>query len=185
MRRLIGDLLDSSRIEAGKFSVEPRPQYAESIVEEAVEMFRPLALQKKVTVTAEIGGALPPVFCDRERIMQVLSNLVGNALKFTPSQGAVTIKASPRDRHVVFEVRDTGVGIEKEHLQHIFDRYWTKGAEKRGTGLGLFISKGIVEAHKGSIWAQSSSGAGSTFYFTLPVANETPSFADTRSGTGG
>ena len=101
----------------------------------------------------------------------MLSNLVGNALKFTPSGGRVTIAAEPHGTMVRFAVLDTGPGIASEHVPRIFDRFWkNETLGTRGTGLGLFIAKGIVEAHGGRIWVESRIGQGATFYFTLPIA---------------
>jgi signal transduction histidine kinase len=111
------------------------------------------------------------VIADAARINQVLSNLVGNAVKFTPRDGLITISAEQVDGEVRFAVIDTGPGIPAEQLPHIFGRFWqAKSSDRRGIGLGLAIAKGIVEAHSGRIWVESSVGLGSTFYFTLPVA---------------
>ncbi|MGZ3460603.1 MAG: sensor histidine kinase, partial [Archangium sp.] len=111
------------------------------------------------------------VECDRTRVLQVFGNLLGNAVKFTPDGGQLTVGARAHRGEVHLWVRDTGAGIRPEALPHVFERYWqAKDAESRGTGLGLYIAKGIVEAHGGRIWAQSQLGKGSIFTFTLPVA---------------
>ena len=106
---------------------------------------------------------------DPERLFQVLSNLIGNAIKFTPQQGSVGISAMSVGNEIVFSVRDTGEGITAEQLPHVFDRYWTtKEGNPNGTGLGLYISKGIVQAHGGKLYAESQPGQGSEFCFTVP-----------------
>jgi signal transduction histidine kinase len=118
----------------------------------------------------DAGEPLPPVRADRHRVMQVLSNLIGNSLKFTPPGGRITVSAKPQDAQVLFTIADTGPGIPREHLSDIFSPYWqAKRTERMGAGLGLPIAKGIVEAHGGRIWVESEPGRGTQFYFTLPV----------------
>jgi signal transduction histidine kinase len=113
------------------------------------------------------------VRADRHRVMQVLSNLIGNSLKFTPPGGRITVSAKKADRHVLFTIADTGPGIPREHLSDIFSPYWqAKRTERLGAGLGLPIAKGIVEAHGGPIWVESEPGRGTQFYFTLPVDDD-------------
>jgi signal transduction histidine kinase len=137
-------------------------------------MLRPLAAGSTIRLEADIEDNLPPVLADAARIQQVLSNLVGNAVKFTPRSGRVTVCAERLDGEVRFGVIDTGPGIPAEQLPHIFGRFWqAKTSDRRGIGLGLAIAKGIVEAHNGRIWVESHVGLGSTFYFTLPAATET------------
>jgi signal transduction histidine kinase len=110
------------------------------------------------------------VLCDRDRVLQALSNLIGNALKFT-SQGTVLVQVEHRGSEALFSVRDTGCGIPEDHLPHVFDRYWrAQATAKLGAGLGLSIAKGIIEAHGGRIWVESHVGVGSSFRFTLPIA---------------
>jgi signal transduction histidine kinase len=122
------------------------------------------------------------VAADRHRVQQVLSNLVGNAFKFTPEGGTITVRAEPLERFVRFSVADTGPGIRAEDLSHIFERYWqSMRTATLGTGLGLTIARGIVEAHGGSIWVESTAGVGATFYFTLPMASAGAGDTDTRS----
>jgi signal transduction histidine kinase len=119
-------------------------------------------------MVASIAENLPSVLADASRIQQVLSNLVGNAVKFTPRQGTITVAADLLDTEVRFAVIDTGPGIPPEQVPHIFGRFWqAKSSDRRGIGLGLAIAKGIVEAHNGRIWVESQVGLGSTFYFTL------------------
>jgi signal transduction histidine kinase len=175
MGRLISDLLDWGRIEAGGLPLEPSEQDVTSVVTEALESVRPLAEARGLRVAAEVPDENIRVKCDRTRVLQVLGNLLGNALKFTPESGQLTVGARVHQGEVELWVRDTGAGIRPDALPHVFERYWqAKDAESRGTGLGLYIAKGIVEAHGGRIWAESQLGKGSTFTFTLPTASTSP-----------
>jgi two-component system, sensor histidine kinase and response regulator len=168
MDRLIQDLLDVSRMEAGRFTIEPVPESSQSLVLEVKELLGTMAAAQQLTLTHEFIGDDVKVRADRERVLRVFSNLVGNAIKFTPAGGRITIRAATRGQDVEFAVSDTGIGIEPQNLPRIFDRFW-HGGEGGGSGLGLAIAKGIVEAHGGRIVAESS-GAGTTFAFTLPHA---------------
>jgi signal transduction histidine kinase len=169
--RLISDLLDVARIQAGGLAVEPVPVDSRSLVQEALEAATPLATGKKLTIEREVPEDLPAVCSDRDRVLQVFGNLIGNAIKFTPEGGRITIRAESETLAVKFCVRDTGPGIPPEHAAHVFDRYWqAKSTAKLGTGLGLSIAKGIVEAHSGRIWVESEPGQGAAFFFTLPAA---------------
>lgn len=171
MNRLINDLLDVSRMEAGRFSVEAVPEPANTLVLEARELLLPLAQEKSVNLGHDIEPDLPDVLADRERMLQVFSNLIGNALKFTPADGKVTVRARREDDGVVFSISDTGSGIEADNLPHIFDRFWQAQETRRaGAGLGLAIARGIVDAHGGRIWAESAPGDGSSFFFSIPAA---------------
>ncbi|WP_437718477.1 PAS domain S-box protein [Sorangium sp. So ce448] len=171
MLRIIGDLLDVAAIEAGRLSIEKRRHAAGALVGDAIEMERTLATQKHLVLEGEIrGGGAFEVICDRERILQVFANLIGNAIKFTAEGGAITVRAEPRGDEALFAVADTGAGIRADELPHIFDRFWQVAETARlGTGLGLTIAKGFVEALGGRIWAESQLGAGATFFFTLPL----------------
>ncbi|CAN5735893.1 hypothetical protein BH23GEM9_BH23GEM9_20910 [soil metagenome] len=170
MDRLIQDLLDVSRMQAGRFSVEPHPESARSLLLEAKELLTGLAQAKNLTIDYALPAEDVAVRADRHRVLQVFSNLIGNAVKFTAEGGTVTVGAGLDDDRVRFWVRDTGVGIRKEDLPRIFDRFWHAGAAG-GSGLGLAIARGIVDAHQGRIWAESSGAdGGSTFAFTLPLA---------------
>jgi PAS domain S-box-containing protein len=172
MNRLIQDLLDIKRIESGRLAVEPRPVPAGALLGEAVEMLRPLAASSAIELTYDAPDELPRVSADPHRIHQVLSNLVGNAIKFTPRGGRIALSGEPTGRELRLAVRDTGPGIPAEHLPHIFGQFWqATRSDRRGIGLGLAIAKGIVEAHAGRIWVESTVGEGSSFYFTLPVAD--------------
>lgn len=169
--RLIQDLLDVARIQAGGLAVDPVPVDVKSLVHEAVEFATPLATAAHLKVECEIPDPIPMVSTDRERVLQVFANLIGNAIKFTPKGGEIRIIASRDNSEIRFVVADTGPGIPAEHLNHVFDRYWqAKSTAKLGTGLGLSIAKGIVEAHGGRIWVESPPNSGAQFNFTLPAA---------------
>jgi PAS domain S-box-containing protein len=173
MKRLISDLLDMASIDAGRLAVDPQPQAAGVLLQEVVEMLQPLASDKSLRLEAsEITPGLA-ARADRERIVQVLSNLVGNAIKFTREGGSIVLSACRDGDAMRFSVSDTGQGISAEQMHHLFDRYWQAKRDGRlGIGLGLSIAKGIVEAHGGRIWAESSAGQGTTFHFTLPAADD-------------
>ncbi len=171
MSRLIEDLLDVTRLEGGKrLPIQPDAVSPVELLAETEELFRAQAAVASVTMTYESDENLPPVRADHHRIMQVLSNLIGNSMKFTPEGGRISVRAKRVGDEVLFSTSDTGPGIPKEHLGDIFSPYWqAKRAERLGAGLGLPIAKGIVEAHGGRIWVESEPGRGTDFYFTLPV----------------
>jgi PAS domain S-box-containing protein len=170
MNVLIADLLDESALEAGRLRIETVKQTVGPMISEAVDLMRPIADEKGVGLTADVATPAAEVECDRARIVQVFSNLVGNAIKFTNEGGTVSVRVSESDRSVKFAVTDTGCGIAQEELPHVFDRYWKGHGVVTGVGLGLAIVKGIVEAHHGALHAQSKLGQGSTFEFDLPRA---------------
>lgn len=171
--RLISDLLDWGRLEAGGLRLEFQEEKASALVQEAVDSIRPLAEANRLHLTLEMSEALPSLRCDRTRVLQVLGNLLGNAVKFTPEGGQLTVGVKAQHNAVCFSVRDTGQGIPAEQLSYIFDRYWqAKDSASRGAGLGLAIAKGLVEAHGGRIWAESTPGQGSVFRFSLPALPE-------------
>lgn len=172
MHRLMQDLLDVASIEAGRLSVEPAPQDVATLAQSVVPMFAATAESRQIAIETDVPHDMPPVLADASRIVQVLSNLVGNALKFTPPSGRVTIGARVHGPEVVVSVRDTGAGIPESEIAHVFDRFWhsRRTSETRGTGLGLAIAQGIVRAHGGRLWVDSRVGEGSTFRFTLPLA---------------
>jgi signal transduction histidine kinase len=171
MARLIEDLLDVTRLEGGKrLPIEPAPVEPAELLREAEEIFRAQASVVSVNIAYRADDALPPVYADRHRVMQVMTNLIGNSMKFTPPGGQIAVHAKADRDSVVFSIRDTGPGIPRENLADIFSPYWqAKRAERLGAGLGLAIAKGIVEAHGGRIWVESVPGDGADFYFTLPV----------------
>ncbi|QXI24834.1 GAF domain-containing protein [Pseudomonas iranensis] len=168
MNTLLEDLLDTSKIDAGRYSITPQALEVGHIFEEAQALLSPLAHDKDISISFLADPDLR-IHADPERLFQVLSNLVGNAIKFTPRMGTVGVHAKSVGDEIVFIVRDSGEGIPKEHLPHVFDRYWTmKEGNPTGTGLGLYITQGIVEAHGGQIVAESEPGQGSEFRFTVP-----------------
>ena len=178
MSRLIEDLLAASKIESGTFSVEPKPEPVEPLLADALDLFRDRATGQNITLQMEIDPDVADVACDRERILEVLSNLVGNALKFTPSEGTVTLTARHTGEEVCICVADTGPGIPEAAWPHLFDRYWQASNTRRGgAGLGLFIVKGIVEAHGGRVWAERSAPGGARLCFTLPSASQPAIYA--------
>ena len=133
---------------------------------------QPLAASKHLELRLDVPSALPDVNGDRDRLAQVLENLIGNAVKFTEDGGRITVGAKPSEDEVVFWVSDTGAGVAREDVSRLFDRFWQgRGAARHGAGLGLPIVKGIVEAHGGKVWVDSTPGHGSTFWFTLPAVN--------------
>jgi signal transduction histidine kinase len=169
MHRLIHDLLDTAAIEAGHFQLTRFPTTVYELLIDAIELLRPLAAAKRVELCADIAPGLPSVLADRERVLQVFSNIGGNAIKFTPQGGRVELQVSEQQGAVEFTIRDNGPGIAAEDLPHLFDRYWqARKATRVGTGLGLPIAKRIVEAHGGQIRATSELGLGSCFAFTVP-----------------
>jgi signal transduction histidine kinase len=173
MTRLIGDLLDASKIEAGVLRTAPRPESAASLVESAAEMLGPIAADKSIRLCPQGPSSPLAVLCERDLILRVFSNLVGNAIKFSPSGASVFVVAKERAGQVQFSVMDSGPGIPAGHLPHVFDRYWQqKDNDRRGSGLGLYIAKGIVEAHGGQIWIETAAGQGTAIHFTLPIAEQ-------------
>jgi signal transduction histidine kinase/CheY-like chemotaxis protein len=171
MDSLIQDLLDVTRWESGQLSINPRLQPLAPVLTEVVEMHRLSAGAERITLHLEMPESLPLVMLDHHRVQQVLSNLLGNALKFTPDGGTVTVRAAPAEGGgIVVSVTDTGPGLPAEQLPHIFSRFWqAERSDRRGIGLGLAIAKGLVEAHGGEIWVESEPGEGCRFHFTLPV----------------
>ncbi len=171
-QRMIRDLLDVANIEVGRLSVERRDEQVRPILERTVALFQQEAADRGVALTLEPPAALPSIVGDAERLVQVLSNLVGNALRYTERGGRITVRAERRGEEVEISVTDTGSGIPASAMPLIFERYWTVrgNAPKGGTGLGLAIARGIVEALGGRLWADSELGKGSTFRFTVRVA---------------
>jgi signal transduction histidine kinase len=168
MNRLIQDLLDVAKLETGRVGIDAKPLDVAPLVREAHDMLAPLATEKNLRLDSTVADGLPKITVDGGRVLQVLSNLVGNAIKFTPAGGRIVIRADAAPGGVRFSVADTGPGISPAQLTKIFGRFWQADpADRRGIGLGLTIAKGIVEAHGGRIWVESPPGAGTTFHFTL------------------
>jgi signal transduction histidine kinase len=169
MRRLMADLLDVSRVDAGHFSVRPEPVRVGALLNGAAEVYRTMAEQKGITLSVSALPALS-VMVDEQRVHQVFANLVANAVRHTPAGGTISFAARAADGQVEFSVTDSGAGILPENLPRVFERFWTSGKCRGCAGLGLAISRAIVEAHGGSMRVESQPGQGATFTFTLPLA---------------
>jgi len=170
MTTLLEDLLDTSKIEAGRYSIDPQPVDLNQFFDDAWALMVPLALNKFIDLSFT-GEPNLKIMADPERLFQVLSNLVGNAIKFTPKEGRITVTAAVEGAYVAVDIVDSGPGIAPDQLPHVFERYWRiREGNPSGTGLGLYISQGIVRAHGGELTATSDLGAGSTFRFTVPLA---------------
>jgi signal transduction histidine kinase len=171
---LINDLLDLSKIESGKIEVKSSRVSLSSLVHEVVEAFRPVAAEKVIALEATILEPSILVWADRDKIDQVLTNLIGNALKFTPVQGRVVSTSRNGHESVQVSVSDTGLGVPPDEKEKIFAKFYRvpeiNGGNSKGTGLGLAIAKALVELHRGRIWVESEEGRGSTFSFTLPIS---------------
>jgi len=177
MDQLIASLLDYVRLKADKLRLVPRPLDASELLREAVEIFRPLARVKSLTVTLSVPEAPLWATADHERMFQVLSNLLSNAIKFSSVKGSIIVQATTSGHDLQIAVRDEGPGIPECDLDRVFEGFCQlQESETRGLGLGLFISRAIIEAHGGRIWATSRPGIGSTFSFTVPRSpSERPS----------
>lgn len=170
MARWAGDLVDLSSMDAGILELRRRPHEPADIIERAAQAFEPMAARKGIRLEVEVPGHPPPVVCDLDRIVQVLTNLMDNAMKFTPPGGVVSVRFEPGAHESIFSVSDTGPGIPEGEHAKVFERRWHARKDTGGgTGLGLYISKRIIESHRGHIWVESQPGQGSRFCFTLPV----------------
>lgn len=170
MHRLVFDLLDHAKIESGNLSLATKHTDLCDISESLVKRFYLLASEKEISLQLE--KPTTPIFahCDEARIDQLMSNLIGNAIKFTPAHGQVTVRLESRMQEILLSVQDNGQGMSEDEVKHVFDRYWQVGATaSKGTGLGLAISKAIAEAHRGKLWVESSEHKGSTFFVSLPT----------------
>ena len=169
MDRLVTDLLDMARVDSGAFVINRQPVELPAVIRHAVDLCESQAEAKHVSLKAEIEDALPVISADAGRLLQLLSNLLGNAMKFSPARATIVVRARPCSVGVEVSVQDSGPGIASENLPRVFDRFWQgHGQSRAGVGLGLAICKGIVDAHDGRIWAVSKEGRGTTFYFELP-----------------
>jgi PAS domain S-box-containing protein len=172
MNRLVGDLLDFGNISAGRLSIVRRRTSAAALIQEALALLQPAAADRSLELRVDEPSEPLEVVCDPGRILQVLSNLIGNAIKFSPPGSGIAVRVEEKPGELWFSVADQGRGIAEDEQRHVFDRYWrANGASTPGSGLGLAISKGIVEAHGARIWLESKLGVGSTFFFALPVAS--------------
>jgi signal transduction histidine kinase len=169
MARLLQDLQTLSTAEAGALVLHREPTTAGRLADDAVAAFAGAAQEKGVAVGSDVAAGLPELHVDPFRVGEVLTNLLSNALRHTPSGGSVTVAAEPGGNGVAFEVRDTGPGIPPEQLPHVFDRY-VKAADTGGSGLGLAIARTLVEAHGGAIEAGNGADGGAIVRFTLPAA---------------
>jgi signal transduction histidine kinase len=168
--RLVDDLLDVSTARQGTFTLIRGETTADDLLAEAAATLRPLAASRGQTLAMEADAAVPPLWVDGGRVLQVLSNLVGNAVKHGPRGGTIAVRCAMADGEPRFSVIDEGPGIPAEHLPHLFGAFWQgKPQDRRGVGLGLAIARTLVEAHGGRIWVESAAGQGTTFHFTLPV----------------
>ena len=179
MNRMIGDLLDMANLRAGKLSIEPKPMIINEVLRDAVATHEAPAREKGVTLAYDAGTDVMRAQADRARLTQLFHNLIGNAIKFCKSGDRITVVSRTRGGTALIEISDTGPGIAPEDLPHIFDPYYSASRkhEKTGTGLGLYIGKGIVDAHGGQIRCGSQPGVGTTFSITLPLAAEAPAAA--------
>ncbi len=172
LQHLINSLLDMSRLETGKFRINRRAVMVGEIIKDSVTVLRSLATNKDFSVALDLPAKLPRIEADPDRLHQVLLNLLGNAIKFSPSGSGVTVKAAKKDGDLLVQVLDNGAGISAADREHLFERFYRGEGEKveGGSGLGLYISRQIIEAHGGKIWAENRPGGGSVFSFTLPLA---------------
>lgn len=170
MSKLIDDLLEVAKVKAGGVSITARPLRPETLLEDALTMLQPLAERHGIKLTVDVAPDLPAVNADYERILRVFSNLVVNAVKFSPGGEEVRVSAALAGENVRFCVIDSGIGVKSEDVERLFDRFWqADGADRRGAGLGLTIAKAIVTAHGGTIGVTSTHGSGSSFWFDLPA----------------
>ena len=170
MEHLIGDLLDFAKIESGTFAIQFRPCLLQQLISDEIVSMEQQAKEKGIQITSSLDNALI-IECDPNRIRQVISNLLRNAIKFSPKHGQVIVQARSADLFVFISVKDNGSGIPTEQIQYIFDKYWqSRDTTQFGYGLGLAISKRIIEGHGGQIWVESEVGHGTTFHVRLPIS---------------
>jgi two-component system, OmpR family, phosphate regulon sensor histidine kinase PhoR len=175
MTQMVSEIIELSRIETGKIKLKPEPVDLNSLIQEIITRLSPQANRQQLSLSADLLSGLPAVMADRERIQQVITNIVHNAIKFTPVGGRIVVSTKVDGQSVVTSVSDTGIGISREDLPHIFERFFKadKSRSTSGTGLGLAIARHIVQNHGGSVWVQSEQGKGSTFGFNLPLNTNT------------
>jgi len=179
LTQMVEELLELSRIESGQVPLRLAPTAVTDLVLNPLERLRSQAQRGDVELVLDLPPSLPQVLADAERVQQVITNLLHNAIKFTPSQGKITIRAdgpsADQLEEVVISVRDTGIGISQEDVPRIFERFYksdrARTRSRGGTGLGLAICRHIVQAHNGRIWVKSTEGKGSTFFFSLPASD--------------
>lgn len=168
--KLIDDLLDVSRLESGRFETRKQRLTISEPIHDVINELRSLANEKNIVISENIPVTLPEIEIDRERMMQVMTNLLGNAIKFSSDGGSITVKAQDRDSELLVQVVDHGIGIPKKAIPHVFEKFYRAKDSMAvgGTGLGLYITKQIIEAHGGRIWVESEPNEGSTFFFAIP-----------------
>jgi two-component system phosphate regulon sensor histidine kinase PhoR len=174
LTQMVSELTELSRIEAGSTELNKENLNLNELINEAVIQLRPLADKQRITLNPVLSDTLPSAKVDRDRLSQTITNLIHNAIKFNRSGGSVTITTSSDDKTITVKVIDTGIGIPKANLPHVFERFYKadKSRTNSGSGLGLAIAKHTIEAHGGTITAQSEEGNGSTFSFTIPLNPE-------------
>jgi len=174
MSYLIRDLVDATRLEAGTLEIKQERIPTHDVLREVLDSQALLATSASLTLRLDAPPSLPDLWADHHRLLQVFENLVGNAIKFTKPDGRITLGASAGTNEVLFWVADTGCGITSDQLPHVFERFWqAPEAKRQGVGLGLPIVEGVVQAHRGRVWVESSPGRGTTFFFTIPIATQT------------
>jgi signal transduction histidine kinase len=173
MRRITGDLLDASQIEMGHFSITPAPEDLASLINDALSAFHVAAHERNIKFEVKLSKPVMCFIADRARVIQAVSNLVHNAIKYSPEGGTINIAARESDGALSVSVSDQGPGISPDKIEHIFDRYWTeKDTTKQGTGLGLFIAKGIATSHGGDLSVANNPAGGAVFTLTIPPLRE-------------
>jgi signal transduction histidine kinase len=171
MQRLIRDLLDVARMEGRRLTLKLQPIDSREVAVRACDEHRSIASQRGQIMACEVPPDLPPICGDHDRILQLFGNLIGNALKFTPDGGRITVRGDRQGSVIRYSVKDSGAGIPERDLPHVFERYWqAKKTAHLGAGLGLTIAKGIAESHGGSIAVSNSPDGGAVFSFTIPIA---------------
>lgn len=172
-QRMVRDLMAIGALETGNLTLDAKSVETSRLLLSTVESQQDVAAEASVILSSDLSPSLPAVSGDEERLLEVLDNLIGNAVKFTPAGGSITVGAGVRGDQVLIWVKDSGCGIPQDQLPHIFDRFWqAKKKERRGLGLGLSICRGIVKAHQGLIWAESTVGVGTTVFVSLPADSE-------------
>ena len=171
LEKLINNLLDASRIESGRFKIQKHRLLIKDVISGVVESFYTIAGEKGITINTDIPETLPEVEADGERLKQVLNNLLSNAIKFNNGSSSVTVTGEAKDGELIVRVTDQGIGVPEDAMPHLFERFYRARdtAMVGGSGLGLYVSRQIIEAHGGHIWAESKAGQGSTFSFALPL----------------
>jgi signal transduction histidine kinase len=174
LARLVDDLQELSRVESGAYELTLRPVILNDALQTVSKRFRLALENKRLNLTLSLPADLPPLLADEDRLIQILTNLLGNAVQYTPEGGTITISSCRVNGQVQVSVKDSGIGIPPEHLPHVFDRFYrvdkSRSRQQGGSGIGLTIARHLVEAHGGRIWAESAgNGQGSTFHFTIPI----------------